>query len=62
MDTLNTPTYKKKLHRLSAQDPGESRSRWQHVTKALREKDIEAATDAKHAVSRYRRVPESHAH
>lgn len=54
MDTLNTPTYKKKLHRLSAQDPGESRHKWQHVTKALREKDVEAATDAKHAVSHTR--------
>ncbi len=51
MDTINTPTYKKKLRRLSSQDPGESRKRWQHVTKALRERDVDAATDAKHAVS-----------
>ena len=51
MDTLNTPTYRKKLKRLSAQDPKESRRRWQYVTEALRNKNVEAATDAKHAVS-----------
>ena len=52
IDTLNTPTIRKKLKRLSAQDPGESRSRWQHVTEALRRQDIEAATEAKHVVSK----------
>lgn len=52
VDTINTPTYRKKLKKLSAQDPRESRRRWQHVTEALRNKDIEAATDAKHAVRR----------
>lgn len=51
MDTLNTPTYRKKLQRLSAQDSGESRNKWQRVTKALREKDVDTATDAKHEVS-----------
>ena len=51
MDTINTPTVRKKLLKLSAQDPGESRKRWQHVTNALWKKDIEEATDAKHAVS-----------
>ena len=51
VDTINTPTVKKKLQKLSAQDPGESRRRWQHVTEALFKKDIEEATDAKHAVS-----------
>ena len=51
MDTLNTPTIRKKLRRLSAQDPGESRNRWQHVTEALRRQDIDAATEAKHVVS-----------
>lgn len=51
LDTLNTPTYRKKLRRLSSQDPGDSRRRWEHVTRALRKKDVEAATDAKHAVS-----------
>ena len=51
MDTLNTPTIRKKLKRLSAQDPGESRRRWQHVTEALKRRDLEAAADAKHVVS-----------
>ena len=51
VDTLNTPTIRKKLKKLSSQDPGESRQRWQHVTEALRKQDIEAATEAKHAVS-----------
>ena len=51
MDTINTPTVRKKLLKVSAQDPVESRRRWQHVTNALWKKDIEAATDAKHAVS-----------
>ncbi len=51
MDTLNTPTYLKKLKRLSSQGPDESRKKWQAVTKALKERDVDAATDAKHAVS-----------
>ena len=50
MDTINTPTVRKKLLKVSAQDPGESRRRWRHVTEALWKKDIDAATDAKHAV------------
>lgn len=50
MDTINTPTVKKKLLKLSAQDPGESRRRWKKVTDALWKKDIESATDEKHAV------------
>ena len=51
MDTLNTPTIRKRLKRLSSQDPGESRRRWQHVTEALKRRDLEAAADAKHMVS-----------
>lgn len=50
MDTINTPTIRKKLKTLSAQDPGESRRRWQYVTEALLQKDVDAATEAKHAV------------
>ena len=51
MDTINTPTYRKKLQRLSSQLPSESRKKWKDVTTALRQRDVEAATDAKHAVS-----------
>jgi len=56
IDTLNTPTIRKKLKRLSAQDPGESRSRWQQVTEALRRQDIEAATEAKHMLEEKQRA------
>ena len=51
MDTVNTPTRRKKLLTLSAQDPGESRRRWQHVTEALARGDIDTASQAKHIVS-----------
>ena len=51
MDTINTPTIRKKLKKLSAQDPEESRKRWQFVTEALLNRDVEAATEAKHTVS-----------
>ena len=50
LDTVNTPTIPKKLRRLSAQDPGESRRRWHLVTEALKKRDMEAASDAKHMV------------
>ena len=50
MDTVNTPTIRKKLRKLSAQDPGESRRRWQRVTEALQQRDIDTATDEKHQV------------
>ncbi|CAI8010194.1 Oxysterol-binding protein-related protein 9 [Geodia barretti] len=55
-DTINTPTVKKKLQKVSAQDPGESRRRWQRVTEALFSKDIEEATDAKHELEEKQRA------
>ena len=51
IDTINTPTVRKKLLKLSAQGPGESRKRWQHVTEALYRGDVDAASRAKHVVS-----------
>ena len=51
MDTINTPTVRKKLLKLSAQDPGESRRLWQHVTEALGKGDVDTAAQAKHVVS-----------
>lgn len=51
IDTLTIPTFKKKLKKLSAQDPGESRRRWHAVTEALWKKDVDTATEAKHEVS-----------
>jgi hypothetical protein len=56
VDTINTPTVKKKLQKLSAQDPGESRRRWQRVTEALFSRDIEEATDAKHELEEKQRA------
>ena len=51
MDTINTPTVRKKLLKLSAQDPGESGRLWQHVTEALSKGDVDTAAQAKHVVS-----------
>lgn len=51
MDTINTPTVRKKLLKLSAQDPLESRRLWQHVTEALSKGDVDTAAKAKHIVS-----------
>ena len=51
MDTINTPTIRKKIKKLESMEPKESRRIWQHVTEALGNKDVEAATDAKHTVS-----------
>lgn len=50
MDTIHTPSMRKKMLKLSAQDLGESRRRWQHVTEALAKGDIETASEAKHIV------------
>lgn len=51
MDTLNLPTIRKKKKKLSAQSSEESQVIWKDVTEALSNKDIQAATAAKHAVS-----------
>ena len=51
MDTLNLPTIRKKKKRLAAQNSEESQVIWKDVTEALRNKDIQAATAAKHTVS-----------
>lgn len=50
VDTLNLPTIRKKKKKLSAQNSEESQVIWKEVTEALRNKDIQAATAAKHAV------------
>ena len=42
---------RKKLLKLSAQDRGESRRLWQHVTEALSKGDVDTASKAKHIVS-----------
>lgn len=50
VDVLALPTIRKKIQKLSAQDPGESRRRWIKVTRALAKGDEQEATDAKHEV------------
>lgn len=56
IDTLTIPTFKKKLKKLSAQDPGESRRRWHAVTEALWKKDVDTATEAKHELEEKQRA------
>ena len=51
VDTLNTPTIRKKIKKLPKMEERESRRIWRDVTEALGRKDVEAATDAKHTVS-----------
>ncbi len=50
VDTLNMAAIRKKIRHLDRQEPNESRRLWADVTKALQNKDEEAATDAKHIV------------
>ena len=45
------PSIRKKIRHLDKQDPNESRRLWNDVTIALKNGDVEAATDAKHIVS-----------
>ena len=51
VDVLSLPKIRKKIQKISAQDPGESKHRWVKVTEALAREDVEAATNAKHEVS-----------
>ena len=44
------PTIKKKVRKLEAQEPTESRRLWRHLTVALRNNDLENATASKHEV------------
>ena len=44
------PTIKKKVRKLEAQEPTESRRLWRHLTKALYNNDLENATASKHEV------------
>lgn len=50
VDTINSPTIRKKYKKLEKQEDNESMKKWHLVTIGLRDNDIDAATDAKHAV------------
>ena len=51
LDAGNTRSCKKKLKKLSEQEPNESRVVWREVTDDLRKNDLDRAAEAKHAVS-----------
>ena len=50
VDTVHLPQLRRKIQKLSAQDPGESKRRWIKVTEALAKGDEQEAADAKHEV------------
>ena len=47
----NTPTVRKKIKKLSKQEPYESRIVWRDLTEAMARGDSETAAEAKHTVS-----------
>ena len=50
VDTLTTPTIRKKFKKIEKQELNESKRMWMKLTEALRNEDINSATDAKHEV------------
>ena len=50
VDTLNMASIRKKIRHLDRQDANESQRLWNDVTTALKNRNEEAATDAKHIV------------
>ncbi|KAL5487404.1 hypothetical protein EMCRGX_G019998 [Ephydatia muelleri] len=56
VDTLTLPTIRKKKKKLDAQSDEESQVIWRGVTSALHNRDIQAATAAKHAVEDQQRA------
>uniref|UniRef100_A0A670ZRE5 Oxysterol binding protein like 10 n=1 Tax=Pseudonaja textilis TaxID=8673 RepID=A0A670ZRE5_PSETE len=58
IDTTKLPIIRKKIRPISKQGPFESRHLWQHVTAALREGDIDAATEHKHVLEERQRKEE----
>lgn len=45
------PTIRKKIRHIDNQDSNESQRLWRDVTAALKDKNEQAATDAKHVVT-----------
>ena len=50
LNVTNLPIFKRKIQKISAQDPGESKRRWFKVTEALARGDAQGAADGKHEV------------
>ncbi|XP_020788268.2 oxysterol-binding protein-related protein 10 isoform X2 [Boleophthalmus pectinirostris] len=58
MDTNKLPVTKKKLRPMDQQNRTESRRLWQHVTKSLKEGNIDEATEHKHRLEERQRSEE----
>ncbi|KAJ8000386.1 hypothetical protein DPEC_G00204280 [Dallia pectoralis] len=58
IDTAKLPIIKKKLRPVEKQERNESRRLWQHVTKSLKEGNIDKATEHKHRLEEHQRGEE----
>ncbi|RVE75225.1 hypothetical protein OJAV_G00014720 [Oryzias javanicus] len=60
VDVTKLPVTKKRVRPTEKQGPTESRRLWQHVTEALRQKDIDKATEHKRLLEERQRTEERH--
>ncbi|XP_037552225.1 oxysterol-binding protein-related protein 11 [Nematolebias whitei] len=60
VDVTKLPVTRKCVRPIEKQAPTESRRLWQHVTEALRQKDIEKATEHKRVLEERQRTEERH--
>lgn len=60
IDVTKLPVTKKRVRPTDKQGPNESRRLWQHVTEALRQKDIDKATEHKRLLEERQRTEERH--
>lgn len=60
IDTAKLPIIRKQLRPIEKQGRTESRRLWQHVTTAIKEGDIDMATEHKHRLEERQRVEEKH--
>ncbi|XP_061571577.1 oxysterol-binding protein-related protein 11-like [Cololabis saira] len=60
VDVTKLPVTRKQVRPIEKQGPTESRRLWQHVTEALRQKDIEKATEHKRILEDRQRTEEKH--
>lgn len=60
VDVTRLPVTKKHVRPVEKQGPTESRCLWQHVTEALRQKDVEKATEHKTVLEERQRTEERH--
>ncbi|XP_076008544.1 oxysterol-binding protein-related protein 11-like [Genypterus blacodes] len=60
VDVTKLPVTRKQVRPVDKQGPTESRRLWQHVTEALRQKDIDKATEHKRLLEERQRTEERH--